>query len=318
MNGESWLHAVRETTAAFSAAAKTVRGMLFHESQLLFWIPVGIVAFLDQVGAGNLQFASRLATGEAPIWEQQWAWLDPGDLLATWVEAAAESPHVLVGNVIGTLVAVAIGMAAITGIGSLGQLMFMRLASTHNPAIFANARGAWPRVRSLWAFRLALFAVSFVLFIPFFIIGMLWMAQAGGQGVDSWSQLVRIIAPLAAAWSVLGLGFVAVNSYTRNIVVPIMDRRSCDCLEAWSEGLVLLRTHTRTLFLFFLVRFLILAVFAPVSWVISYMLCCLGFFPIVHHILFVPYYLFDRSFGVELLARLDASLAPATSQEAEV
>jgi len=310
MSGEKWIDAVRVTLAALVAAGAAVRGMLLHQSQLLLWIPVGFVAFLDQVGAGNLQFAGRLATGDAPPWERQWAWLDPGDLLARWVEAAAESPHSLVMSVIGTLLVVLLAMIAITGIGSLGQLMFMRLASTRRPEVWLHAAGAWPRVRSLWAFRLTLFAVSFVLFIPFFITGMLWMAQAGGQGVDSWSQLVRILGPLAAVWSVIGSAFLAINSFTRNIVVPIMDRRACDCLEAWAEGLRLLRTHLRPLALFFAVRFGILVVFAAVSSVVSFLLCCIGFIPVVHHILFVPYYLFDRSFGVELLARLDASLAP--------
>lgn len=315
MSGEKWINAVRVTLAALVSAGEAVRAMLLHQSQLPLWIPVGCVAFLDQVGAGNLQFASRLATGEAPIWERQWAWVDPGQLLARWVEAAAESPHVLVVNVLGTLVAVALGMAAITGIGSLGQLMFARLAATRDPAMFVHAKGAWPLVRSLWAFRLALFAVSFVLFIPFFITGMLWMAQAGGQGVESWAQLVRIIVPLAAAWSVIGVIFLAINGFTRNVVVPIMDRRACDCMEAWAEGLLLVRPHWRVLLIFFVLQLLLFAAFTTVSYVVSILTCCIGFLPVVHHILFVPYYLFDRAFGVELLARIDASLAPASRGE---
>jgi len=316
MSWEKWLDAVRVTLAALVEAAGMTRAMLLHQALLALWIPVGIVAFLDQVGAGNLQFAGRLATGDAPMWESPWTWVDPGALLSRWGEAAAESPHALVANVVITLVAVALGMALITGIGSLGQLMFMRLASTRRPVIFEHANGAWPLVRSLWAFRLTLFAVSFVLFIPFFITGMLWMAQAGGQGVDSWAQLARILVPLAAVWSVIGSIFLAINSYTRNIVVPIMDRRGCDCLEAWAEGLDLLRAHFPALAIFFAVRFVILAAFISVSSVVSFLLCCIGFIPIVHHILFVPYYLFDRSFGVELLARLEPSLAPPGERHA--
>jgi hypothetical protein len=309
MIGQVWLRAVQDTVAAFVSAAEATRAVLLHQSQLILWIPVGLVAFLDQVGESNIQFASRLATGQAAPWEQQWAWVDPGDLLTTWVEAAAESPHALVGSVLGTLLLVLLAMILITGVGSIGQLMFVRLVATRRPVVLAHARGAWPLVRSLWAFRLALFAVSFILFIPFFITGMLWMAQAGGQGVESWSQLVRIVAPLAAVWSVVGSIFLAINSYTRHIVVPIMNRRDCDCLEAWAEGLDLLRLHFRPLLLFFTARLILLAAFLSISSAISIVLCCIGFYPIVHHILFVPYYFFDRAFGVDLLARLDATLA---------
>ena len=315
MNGGEWREAFRVTLAALGAAGGTARGMPLHRALWMLWFPAGFVAFLDQVGTGNLQFASRLAGGDEPIWERQLAWVDLGGLLSNWVEAAAESPHSLVVSVFGALLAVVLGMTLITGAGSLGQLMFVRLASTRKPAVFVHARGAWPLVRSLWLFRLALFAVSFVLFIPFFITGMLWMAQAGSEGVDSWGQLARIVGPLAAVWTFIGTAFLAINGYTRNIVVPIMDRRACECLDAWGEGLALLRVHWRPLLLFFILQMLIFAVFTAVSYVVSFMLCCIGFIPIVHHIIFVPYYLFDRSFGVELLARLDASLAPPIEGE---
>lgn len=290
---------------AWREATATTRRMLLRRRAAWAWVPVGFAAVLDQAGASNLQFAGRLATGEPPPWVAQWTWFEPGGVLEAWSDAAAESPHQLVAYVLGFLVAVAAGMALLTGIGSIGQFLFARVAARGTPGIGSHLRGSWGLIGSLWRFRLFLFAVSFVLFIPFLITGMLWIAQAGSQGVASWSQLVVVLAPLAAAWSVVGVGFLCVNSVTRNLVVPIMEREACDCIEAWVRCLGMMQRHLAACAMFFAVRLVVLVVFAAVASVVSVMLCCLGFIPLVHHIVFAPYYLFDRALGTALVDRLE-------------
>ena len=58
------------------------------------------------------------------------------------------------------------------------------------------------------------------------------------------------------------------------------------------------------LFLFLVIRFAYFIAFGIASVLIGCVTCCIGFLPVIHHTLFAPFYVFDRSYSLYVLESL--------------
>lgn len=275
-----------DATGALSLAIERARFMLFRPFDLAKWLSLGLIILLDVLVSGGGTSNFNFPSGDLSAFEwgrQDWARIWP----------------VVVG-IGGVIVAVVLVIGVVlTWLSSRGQLMFTRAVALDDVSIGDNWRASGSRGFSLFLFRLAFAFVGLLLVLLLVAAAVAAVAVAG----DAFPTAALVILALVIAVPVV-VALIIVQVLLRAFVVPIMWRYDLPAMQAWRVFLSILRINKAPVLLFLVIRLAYATVFGITAMLVGCLTCCLGFLPYIHHVLFAPYYVFDRAYSLYMLESL--------------
>lgn len=301
-----------------SPAIQKTKEILFSPFNLSKWCAIGFCAFLAVLGegggGGNFNMGQNIDGGGGPQAAEVKAWL-------------AANLYWLVPVAIAVIVFILVVSIVFCWLRSRGKFMFLHCVICNRGDI------AWPwktyakQGNSLFLFRLALGAISFVCILPFialliFSIYLLAEAQVIAGGI------LLLIASITLL--ILGcLGFGIISKFTNDFIVPIMALRYCRVIQAWKEFIGLLKINKGKFALYLLFQIVIALVIGIISGTIAIVTCCLcctlaiplvGWY--IAAVVFLPLSVFAQSYILLYLAQYgpqyDLFNAVATAQAAQI
>lgn len=297
-------------TDSIGPAWERTKAVLFRPFNLGTWFSFGFVFFLQSCmegGGGNLNIpngsggnsgsgsgggetdnAISHALGALGPPRMPWADLEPGLVVGIVVAAAVIAiPLILLAYWLGTR----------------GQMMAIQCAAVGRADVGALWSGTRSQANKLLKFHLALAGISLVVFLPVLVVGALLIAPrlSAGEGFES---VLGVIVGLAVLVLILVIPFAIVGGMTRNFVAPIMLKYDIGAREAWKRFWAVGRDHVGGIIGFFLLRFVFAIGAGIVGTIAGLLTCCIGLLPVMHQTLMAPYYLFERTWTLEVLASM--------------
>ena len=280
------------------AAIDRARRMLFEPFNFERWLLFGIIAFLDLFLAGG----GLTRAGSNVSWRSQ------GGNQSSFNGSSVDHMAEWIGQNIGLILLIAvpailIGLAihvALLYVGCRGQLMFVRAVSLNGGQIGDHWGAVKRPATSLFFFRLVLMGVQ--LGIMLVIAAFALIAFAAQGGIRSGEALLFIMLPFAFVFVLVAIAMGLVHLMLRSFVAPLMWAHDLTCLEAWRVFAAIARENLLPLAGFVVVKIAYRICFGIATVLVGCFTCCIGWLPVVHHTLFAPYYVFDRTFSMELLA----------------
>ncbi len=288
-----------------SPAFERVGKILFRPFDIRKWFTLGFCAWLAWLGQGG-------SGGGNSNWNRS------GDETARDMETAWDWIRDHIDLVISLAIVLFIVIIAFwilfTWLSSRGKFMFLDGVVHDRGAVVEP----WRRFRmlgnSLFGFRIVLGLITTValgLVVGFMVLNLLAMGiRDGDLGFAIFIALGLWIAAILA----LTITFVLIGMAVNDFVVPIMWRRSCRVMAAWSELLSLLSPNLGAFILYVLLKFLIGLVILVISCVAICVTCCIAALPYIGTVLLLPLFVFRRSYSMYFLSQLDpdyASFGPA-------
>jgi len=181
---------------------------------------------------------------------------------------------------------------------SRGTMMLIRAVALDDPRIGVNWHESRETGFSLFLFRLVFGALAFLAFILFFAAAAVRVLSEASQGTQEvWPYIVNLL-PLVIVGICLGLTFWLAETLLRNFVAPLMYRSNLNCLSAWREFSTLCQGNVLKVAAFLAIRFFYHIPFCILALLAGCFTCCIGWLPVIHHTLFAPFYVFDRSYSL--------------------
>ena len=188
-------------------------------------------------------------------------------------------------------------------LGTRGQMMAIRSVAVGRGGIGEQWNATRDAGGMLFKFNLAMTAISFVLFVPLAVIGVVLLLPVIRDGVAIESMLPMLLGLGAVAILVM-LPFFLIGAMARNFVAPIMLKHGIGAREGWVRFWAVGRNHLGSIIFFYVMRVVVGIGAGIVGFVASLLTCCLGFLPVLHQTLMAPYYVFERAWVLEVLASM--------------
>jgi len=292
------------------------------------WLPLGLLAFLDQCGRTGSNVGGQLPPGswnlggpsrrdvekileaEPGRFPDLWGW-DIGTAIAVGALA---------------LVAVAVLIAIVLWINSRAVFMYADAVGSGRTEVARPWREhAW-LAGSFFVWRLVIVLATLMGVVMLFGVGALaWSAAARGQVVAGvgFGMLVAILIAILAA---LVLASALFSLVLRDFVAPIQMSAQVSCGEALRRFGALLGPNLGTFLIYVLLKIVFAIAAAIVFVLVGCLTCCLAFLPVVGQTLLQPLFYFERAWSLFLLRGLGydllgvglAGLAPAKPAGASV
>lgn len=149
------------------------------------------------------------------------------------------------------------------------------------------------------------------------LVGLLMMGLflpvLGGTAVITVPLIKSHAEPLAIVPVLLGAGilcllmaipFMLLGAMARNFVAPVMLKHDLGARDAWKKFWSVGRAHVGSIIVFFLLRGLVAGLASIVALMAAVLTCCVGLLPVIHQTIMAPYYVFERAWGLNVLASL--------------
>lgn len=281
-------------TESMGPAWERMKNLLFRPFHLGTWFSLGVAFFLQSCiegggGLPNIPSGSSKSSG-----------------------GGGQPPLPDLSHVDGTiLAAVAFGAVALliplvllmNWLGTRGQMMAIRSVATGDSDIGTSWSATSHAGGKLFRLHLVLAAIGFALGLPIAGVGLavLYPRYREHASMDEMLPTILVLAVVAVAAFV---PMAVVRAITRNFLAPIMLKDDVGGREAWRRFWAIGRQHVGGIVLFFFLRSIVgmLAYFA--GGLASVLTCCLGFLPVLHQTLMAPYHVFERAWGLEVLASM--------------
>lgn len=285
-------------TDGLGQAVEHTKRVLFRPFDFGKWVCFGVIIFLDVLfqGGGGGGGGGGFNRPGGP------------DNIADGVNSAREwvvQHLVVVLPVVAVVFVIIIGLTVLfMWLRSHGTMMLIRAVALNDSDIGENWRRTRQAAFSVFIFRIVLAAAGFVVFGGFCLMALLTVLSQAARGTDAiWPYVVSLL-PIVFIWICLGLAFWLAETLLRNFVAPLMFHFDLSCVEAWKHFRGVCRGNIPMLFLFLVIRFAYFIAFGIATVLIGCVTCCIGFLPVIHHTLFAPFYVFDRSYSLYVLESL--------------
>lgn len=295
---------------ALGRALEITRDVCFRPFTPTRWLVLGVVAFLATCGESS---GGSLPGGGGGGDEGS-----PG--VGGFAEGAREALRwigdngALVGAVVGAGFVVVVALVALTTwVSSHGKLIFVDAIARGGDvnigqAWRAHAGEAW----SLFLLRLAIGLVFslllFLLVVPVAVPALRFVAGTPFQPGD-----LAVAIPALGAMGLVGLAAVVVGLLVDELLVPTMVLRRSPVRPAFEALRSAFGEELGAVTVYLVVRVLVGFFGGLLLAVLGLLTCCLGYLPIVGHVLFLPVYVYLRSLSLAWLAQRGAgwSVFPA-------
>lgn len=282
-------------------AIERVKTVLFRPFDLGRWFVIGLCAWLAQLGQ---QGGGGGGSGGPP---------GGGNLPAQIEQGAGQAREFVNANlhwlipvaVLGVLLFVALALLVIW-LSSRGRFMFLYCVAQNRAEVVNPWRQFRRQANSLFAFRVVLGIVAFVLVGGFALVAVLAGVAAHAEGQLTPLAIVGIAGGAMFAAAIMILVGVA-GKFTKDFVVPIMYLRTIGVLDAWTALLDVISSNKARFFLYLLFQIAIgLAIgsmLAVAACATCFCACCLFAIPYVGTVLLLPVHVFTRSYSLYYLAQ---------------
>lgn len=270
MNGEQPKVEIFEP---FGDAYAMMKKILFQPFDLTRWLVIGFAAFLSGAWGHGVSFR----------WPTRGDWnfrsTSYGDF------ASSDSLPWLIPVLVFAGVAVLILVVLFMWLSARGKFIFTDCVVRNRAAIAIPWREYRREGNSLFLFSLAVGLVSFILFggLVLVAIGPLHFLNQDARR-EIGVALIFVFIFLA----LIGLGVAIIFSLIMHFMVPIMYRRHCRALDAFTEAARLILAHPGPIILYVLFGFVLLLAFVIVSTLVTCLTCCIAGLPYINSVVFLP------------------------------
>jgi hypothetical protein len=190
-------------------------------------------------------------------------------------------------------------------LGSRGQFLFLDNLVRNRGAL------SWPwqyyarQANSLFLFHLVVMAISFAVFTPLLVAGVVMGMPVFRQ--DRWPEGGEIsgFVALGLGYVALGLALNVILLIFREFGMPLMFRNGLTAWVAFRESMRLLAQHPASMIVFVLIRaFISVALIIVV--IVTFCCCCccrIEAFPYLGTVLLLPLLIYLRCFSLDCLAQ---------------
>ena len=294
-------------TRAFELAWERMMIILFRPFDLGKWCVMGFCAFLAGFLQGGNGFNSSFNTNNNSFNKYSGGQAPNFDLH----QFNSNFNHAISGMQIGLIVLISLVVIIfvfalillIYWLGARGQFMFLDNIVRNRGAI------SWPwqyykrQANSLFGFYLLFLVISFALFLPILIVAIamcvplyLQHRWPGGGGIAGFVVLGLVYLVLVVVVSFILFIF-------REFGIPIMFRRGLLARPAFLESMNLIRQHTGSVVVFFLLRIAIFIGVAILSLIVCCVTCCIGALPYIGTVILLPVLVYVKCFTLDCLAQ---------------
>jgi len=290
--------------AAIDPAIAHTKRVLFAPFDIAKWLSLGVIIFLDVLLAGGSKanFNFRFPLGDSS--SGGFTDLDPGE----WIRNAEEWAFRHAGIVLAIGLAVFllwVGLQVLfTWLGSRGQIMFIRAVALNDERIGENWRQTRTVAWSLFVFRFVLTLAGLLLSLVLLVGACLAVRQPALAYAEGIRPYVLPLIPFVIVGVLFGLLFTLINVFLRNLVAPLMFHFNLSCMDGWRALKRIVPGNVGALFGFLALKLVYSLAFGIAAGIVTLCTCCVGAIPVIHHALFSPFYVFDRSFSLLVLESL--------------
>jgi uncharacterized membrane protein (DUF485 family) len=282
-------------TDPIQPAIAHTRRMLFEPFSAQKWFVLGFCAFLATLGSGgsynyNGNPFDRTQHGTGPDFSAAGAWI---------------SDHLPLVIGLGVLVFVFILALSVLfqWLSSRGQFMFLDGVAWNRAEVAEPWTRFQPLGDQLFRFRLMLLLVTIAFLAVCVGLGILIALPDLRAKTFGGSALIAVLG--AGGLLILGLivlGFI--SALLRDFIVPIMYRRNVGTSEAWTVWRQELLPDNGWRFVgFYLMTFLLWIGAALLMLLGCCLTCCLALLPYLSSVVFLPIFVFFRSYSLGFLAQ---------------
>lgn len=282
-------------TDPIQPAIAHTRRMLFEPFSAEKWFVLGFCAFLAHLGSGgsynyNGNPFDRAHQGASPDFSAVSAWI-------------SEHLPLVIGLGVLLFVLILVLSVLFQWLSSRGQFMFLDGVARNRAEIVEPWTRFQPLGNQLFRFRLMLMLLTFAFLIVCVGLGILIALPDLHAKTFSGSALTAILG----AGGLLILGLMAlglVSLVLRDFIVPIMYLRNVRTAEAWAVWRQeLLPGHGWHFVGFYLMNCLLWIGSALLMLLGCCLTCCLALLPYLSSVVFLPIYVFFRSYSLGFLAQ---------------
>lgn len=268
------------------------------------WARLGFIAFLAALASGSVGGGGGGGSYNVPTGGATGSGDDLSDLILQGREWLIEYlPFVIIGGLF--VISIGIAFALLLGwLGSRGQFMLVRAVATGEPEIQPNWTVTSRLANSAWRFRIVMLALTALINIPLAIIAVFMVFGIASTGENGILPYILGLLPIILIGVAAGFTLFIVHVLFGVFVVPLMYLGDLLAMEGWSAFRVMARGNVLAIILLLLMRMGYFIAFGIASTIISIFTCCIGFLPVIHHILFAPFYVFDRAFSLYAIQSL--------------
>lgn len=303
MNGQQPYVSVVEP---LTPAIERVKTVLFRPFDLGKWFVIGFCAWLAQLGrqegGGGSGRGGRSGGGfhrtGAGILE---------DIVRETNEALAAVREYVEANmswIIPVAILVLMVMVGlwllITWLSSRGQFMFLHCVAANRGEVVAPWRRFSRHGDSLFAFRIVLGFILFVIAVAGVVAGYSFLMGAANRG-DGIGVVLTLAAVIGGIFAV-SIPVLIVKKFTMDFVVPIMYLESLGCTSAWGRFLAVLSANKMRFFLYLLFQiviwFVVMCIVVAFGCVTCGCACCFFAIPYVGTVALLPVLVFERSYSL--------------------
>jgi len=286
-------------------AIEWVKGVLFP-FDFTRWLTLTVPVFLLFCAEGGGGTGGNFRTGGPPG--------PAGGPGGTGLDDFPAQVHDYLSNNMGTVILVGVVvLALITLVAALVQFLASRAEFIHLENMITGIPAfsePWSRLgslaNSLFLFRMAVFAVSLLVYIPLTIMVFFQFVSflEGNDSQEMFSLLMGFFIKVIGLLLILSpifLAFLLVGLFTQDFVIPIMYRRNVGVMRAWGVFWSLLMSNKSTFAIYVLFRAVIGVVVGIIMGFLGCLLtlaCCIAWIPVVGQMAYLPLYGFRRIYTV--------------------
>ena len=249
------------------------------------WFWLGVIIFMDFLGHGL--GTQLLLNGQRQSLDQ----------LTQLLRMSTDNPitSILLGVIV---LPIALSFVLfIIWVGSRGQVMFVRAVQERNLRVSELWLRSAPYSNYLFRFTVGFNGAFFVLSLAIFLLLFAQsLTLSDGGRLVFWSML-QTMYPIYMLGAPLGLIFWLVNTFLRDMVLPLMLKNDMTCMEAWARFTDLVREAPLTIGIYLVAR----VVLAGFTMVVGIAFFCVGLIPVVAQIALAPLLVFDRALSIQVL-----------------
>ncbi|MBN2181822.1 MAG: hypothetical protein JW715_07890 [Sedimentisphaerales bacterium] len=278
-----------------SPAIDWVKVMLFKPFDIGKWFVIGFCAWLAYLGSGG---------GGGGGGPQGNFSSGNGEQFGDAIEAAKEYILANLGWIIPLVVVVfVLGIVlwlVFAWLSSRGRFMFLHCVAGNK----AEVKIPWAKFRehanSLFAFRIVLGLIAFVVIIVPIILAVILIAAMVSADAPAFLPVLGIIF-LVLFIIVVSICFGIIELFTMDFVVPIMFLRTTSVRAAWREFMTILSVNKARFLLYILFQIaigIVVGIIVMTAMCCTCCFCCLALIPYIGTVILLPVFVFDRSYSL--------------------
>ncbi len=308
MNGRQFHVSVVEP---LTPAIERVKTVLFRPFDIRKWFAIGFCAWLAELGKHEGSNGSGRGGGEGIDFQKSGEGILK-DLNREINEAMAMAREYIEANLSWIIPVAIIGLIVLLGLwllvtwlSSRGRFMFLHCVVENKGEVVAPWNKFGRHGDSLFAFRIVLGFMIFIIVVTGLIAGYSTLMRAMNR--EDEIAVVQILAVMIAGIFVVSIPMLIAKKFTTDFVVPIMLIQTVSCRKAWGQFLRVLVGNKMRFFLYLLfqlvIGFIIIVLLVAVALATCCCACCFFAIPYIGTVALLPILVFERSYSLYYLSQ---------------